>query len=56
MKEGDIWLAEHFLVSGIEILEKMEKGALKNRLESEISCLLAFLTRDNSESLGKTDK
>jgi len=52
MKEGIIWLAKHFLKSGLEVCTTMPESNNRDKLEAEINCLLAFLARDSSTNLG----
>ena len=52
LKDGEIWLAEHFLRTGLEAAEKMEDCPIKHRMEAEIHCILAFITRDNAANIG----
>jgi hypothetical protein len=56
MKAGDLWLADHFFQSALQSTALMQPGPLKNRLEAEINCLLAFIARDTADNLGKWDE
>jgi hypothetical protein len=52
MKEGDIWLAKHFLESALDVCEQITNKTSSHKLEAEINCLLAFIARDNADNLG----
>jgi len=54
LKDGELWLAEYFLLSGLECVLSMDEGNARDRLEAEMNCILAFIIRENhSEQLGK---
>jgi len=50
--EGDTWLAKHFFLSCLPISKNLTSPE-RERIQAEVHCQLAYLTRENSETLGR---